>query len=64
MMEITLALDMGGTYIKAALLDAHGRIWPGSESIHPARASEPQGALLDHLHGVMAAVLRHAPPGA
>lgn len=40
--------DVGGLFIKTAVLNAHGQVVPNTYAIYPARSKESKEEILDH----------------
>jgi glucokinase len=49
MRTYTVAFDVGGLFIKAAVLDSRGQTVPGTYTIYPSRSKESKEAILSHL---------------
>jgi glucokinase len=60
-MTIAIAIDFGGTKIDGALVDATGRVLPGSRVRRPTGGSADKKSLEASLDGVLATVLQHIP---
>lgn len=48
MSKYAIAFDVGGLFIKAAVLDEHGNLCPGTYTIYPAESKESKEVILDH----------------
>ena len=64
MTEYVLAFDIGGTYIKAAVLTPEGEVLPESEAIYPAESQGEREAILAHLAALASSQLARLPAAA
>src|SRR5690606_19198865 len=48
MREYAIVFDVGGLFIKTAVVDKHGLVAPGSYMIYPSRSNESRDHLLDY----------------
>jgi glucokinase len=58
--RVILAFDVGGTYIKAGVVDAKGIVLKHSVSQYEARAHEGMNEILDHFAAITAALIESA----
>lgn len=57
-MNILPAFDVGGTYIKAAVLDDNGRVIPETAQTYQANADADRETLIAHFYGILVRQLR------
>jgi glucokinase len=58
--EVTLAVDAGGTYYKSALVDGGGTIIPGTFREEPSYSDSDRGTILDAFSAMLAGMIREA----
>lgn len=53
MNKYAIAFDVGGHFIKSAVLDEHGRITGGTYAIYPANSKESKHVLIEHFVNII-----------
>lgn len=48
MNDYTIVFDVGGLFIKAAVLNQHGKVVPNTYAVYPAKSKGTKGELLNH----------------
>lgn len=53
MSDFTIAFDVGGTYIKSAVLDSSGQVCPGTTNVFPANAKASKDEILSYFVSII-----------